>query len=204
MERMHDKVTIVLLAGGRATRLPGKLALPIGEEPMLLRVYRQLTHSGYPCILSVREELSASALGGLTAPFVLDEYADAGPLGGLASAAKRVFTPLLFAAAADLPNLNDHAVEALMRRYEDERESASTAAEAVVPRHSNGDVEPLAALYDTKALLTSAERALRSDRRKVTEALAGLRVIYYDIPQVEESRYLNVNTAEDFQNMKIS
>jgi len=201
---MHDEVTIVLLAGGRATRLPGKLALPIGDEPMLLRVHRQLTHSGHPCIVSVREELSASALVGLNAPFVLDEYIDAGPLGGLASAAKRVLTPLLFAAAADLPNLDAHALEVLLRRYEGEMAGASTAPQAIVPRHSNGDVEPLAALYDTQALRASAERALRSGRRKVTEALVGLRVIYYDIPQVEESRYLNVNTAEDFQNMKIS
>lgn len=171
---------------------------------MLLRVFRQLTRSGHPCILSVREELPASVSSALSAPFVFDEYVDAGPLGGLASAAKRVLTPLLFAAAADLPNLDESALEALLRRYEFESERASIAPEAIVPRHSNGDVEPLAALYDTKALRASAERALRGGRRKVTEALAGLHVAYYDIPAVEESRYVNVNTAEDFQNMKIS
>lgn len=199
---MQHDVTIVLLAGGRATRLPGKLSLPIGDESMLLRVFRQLTRSGYPCVLSVREPLTQDVVGGLSAPFILDKYPDAGPLGGLASAAAVVSTSLLFAAAADLPNLDERALEALLQCYRIEITRDAIAPEAIVPRHRNGDVEPLAALYDTKALRTSAVRELEGGRRRVAAALLGLRVVYYDIPQIEESRYLNINTPEDFQNMK--
>lgn len=200
---MQHDITIVLLAGGRATRLPGKLSLRIGGEPMLRRVFRALTSSGLPCIISARAPLPADLFGGLDVPTVLDEYADAGPLGGLASAAARIETPLLFAAAADLPNLDDRAIDVLRRRYERESPDGRTVPEAIVPRHKGGDVEPLAALYETKPFLASAVAAVRSGRYRVSEALAGLRISYYDIPALEESRYLNVNTAQDFQSISI-
>ena len=34
---------VCILAGGEATRLPGKLALDVGELPMLVRVYRNVS-----------------------------------------------------------------------------------------------------------------------------------------------------------------
>src|ERR1700737_478967 len=110
-------VTIVLLAGGKATRLPGKLSRAIGDEPMIVRVYRRLTSSGRPCIVSVREPLPAALAQHIPAPTVEDRHGDVGPLGALASAAVQVRTPLLFAAAADLPNLDAGVVDALEECY---------------------------------------------------------------------------------------
>jgi molybdenum cofactor guanylyltransferase len=199
-----DGLTIVLLAGGRATRLPGKLALEIGNEPMLLRVYRQMRVSGYPCVLSVREQLSSDLQVRIDAPIVYDVYEDAGPLGGLASAAAHVQTPLLFAAAADLPNLDLRALDVLLQVREREKQRNGQLPEAIVPRHADGNIEPLAALYDTNALLTSARQSLLAGRKRVSEALANLRVLHYDIPQAEEARYLNVNTMQDFERITAS
>ena len=34
---------VVILAGGEATRLPGKLALDVGDVPLLVRVYRNVS-----------------------------------------------------------------------------------------------------------------------------------------------------------------
>lgn len=161
---------------------------------MLERAVRQLSRSGYPLVLSVRHPLPD--MSGVTQ--LADRYEDAGPLGGLATAAAVVTTPLLFAAAADLPNLDEQAIEALARCYQRAVREGTTSPEAVVPRHADGSIEPLAALYDTKALRASAERALRQRRLRVSDTLAGLLVVYHDIAAVEESRYHNVNTAEDF------
>lgn len=197
---MRLDLTIVLLAGGRATRLPGKLGLRIGSESMLERAVRQLSRSGYPLVLSVRHPLPD--MPGVSQ--VADRYEDAGPLGGLASAAAGVTTPFLFAAAADLPNLDEQAVEALVRRYQTAVREGTTPPEAVVPRHPDGSIEPLAALYDTKALRASSERTLRERRLRVSDTLAGLRVVYHDLAAVEESRYHNVNTAEDFARIEHS
>jgi molybdopterin-guanine dinucleotide biosynthesis protein A len=190
-------VTIVLLAGGKATRLPGKLTRAIGDEPMIVRVYRQLTRTGRTCIVSVREPLPAAIAQLIPAPIVEDAYGDAGPLGGLASAAIHVRTPLLFAAAADLPNVDAGVVDALEERYQLETRHSEAAPDVILPRHANGDVEPLAALYNTATLRTSAARTLAQGRKKVTQALEGLRVTYYDVTAREEMKFVNVNTADD-------
>jgi molybdopterin-guanine dinucleotide biosynthesis protein A len=74
---------------------------------------------------------------------------------------------------------------------------AAQISDVVLPRHSDGQLEPLAALYDTQALLEHATTALGSGNRKVTAALSNLRVRYYDIPTELESMFHNVNTAAD-------
>ncbi|HEV2878953.1 MAG TPA: molybdenum cofactor guanylyltransferase [Candidatus Eremiobacteraceae bacterium] len=193
----ENAVTIVLLAGGRATRLPGKLTRTIGDEPMIVRVYRKLTGAGRPCVVSVREPLPAAIAERISAPMVQDAYGDAGPLGGLASAAAQVRTPLLFAAAGDLPNVDALIVDALEERYRQETQRSGVAPDVILPRHPNGDVEPLAALYDTTALRASAVRSLAIGQKKVTQALEGLRVIHYDIAAAEAIKFINVNTLQD-------
>ena len=193
-------VTIVLLAGGRATRLPGKLARAVGDEPMLVRVFRRLTSGGRPCIVSVRESLPPELAALISAPVVADAYGDVGPLGALASAAAHVRTPLLFAAAGDLVNINAGIIDALEQRFHEEAAKSQTSPQAVLPRHANGDVEPLAALYDTAALLASAVKTLAQGRKKVTQALEGLRVVHYAIG-ADEATFLNINTPEDAAGM---
>jgi molybdopterin-guanine dinucleotide biosynthesis protein A len=197
--RTRPDVTIAVLAGGLATRLPGKLSLRIGDESMLERVIRRLARSRYPMVLSVRAALPMIA----AERQIADAFADKGPLGGLASVAAHISTPLLFAAAADLPNIDERAVEACVRRYE-----ASVAdgadPEAVVPRHADGRIEPLAALYATRALHAAADEALAHDRLRVSAVLDRLRTVYFDVTPVEESSYHNVNTAADFERIRSS
>jgi molybdenum cofactor guanylyltransferase len=202
--KAEPRVTIVLLAGGRASRLPGKLSLPVGGESMLVRVFGQLTSTGLPCLISVREPLPAALAGKMPAPTVTDQYEDAGPLGGLASAAAQVRTRLLFAAAGDIANIDAGAVSALEGLHARAATAAGGAPDVVLPRHADGQVEPLAALYDTQALLRSAVRTLESGHKRVTLALEGLRVLYYDIPATEEHKYLNINTAANLASIRVS
>jgi molybdopterin-guanine dinucleotide biosynthesis protein A len=197
-------ITIVLLAGGRAARLPGKLSLPVGGEAMLVRVFRRLSRTGLPCVISVREPLPEAIAREMPVATIIDQYDDAGPLGGLASAAAHVSTPLLFAAAGDLPNIDAGAIAVLERALNDRAPAADRTIEAVVPRHSDGRLEPLAALYGTAALLRSAQRALESGHRRVSKALEGLRVLYYDIPAAHEHAYLNINTPADLAGIPVS
>jgi len=199
--RPEHAVTIVLLAGGRATRLPGKLARTIGDEPLVVRVFRELTRTGRPCLISLREPLPAYVARHLTAATVADTFDDAGPLGGLASAAAQIQTPLLFAAAGDMANIDACIVDALERRYHDEA-SHGDPPDVVIPRHENGDLEPLAALYDTARLRESATRMLALGRKKVAGVLEGLHVVYHDIGPGEASTFLNVNTADDLAGIR--
>ena len=201
MTREHA-VTIVLLAGGRATRLPGKLFRPVGDEALVVRVFRQLTRSGRPCIVSVREPLPQELARHLPAPSVIDTYDDAGPLGGLASAAKQVQTPLLFAAAGDLANIGPEVIDALERRYREEA-ARGCAPDAVLPRHENGDLEPLAALYDSAWLRLTSARLLALGQKKVTGMLEGSRVAYLQIKAADAATFHNVNSADDLAGIRI-
>jgi molybdenum cofactor guanylyltransferase len=192
-----ERITIVLLAGGLATRLPGKLTLPVRGEPMLVRVYRRLTSHGRTCIVSSRAPLDAALVSSIAAPVVVDDYEDAGPLGGLVSAATRVRTPLFFAAAGDLPNIDAAFVDELEREY-DRLITVGDAPEAVVPVWPDGKREPLAALYDAVAFARAGRRALEGGRRRVTAALDDMRVALYAVRPEDEARLANVNTPDDY------
>jgi molybdopterin-guanine dinucleotide biosynthesis protein A len=195
--REAGRITIVLLAGGLATRLPGKLTLPVGGEPMLVRVYRRLTSRDRPCIVSSRAPLEAALASSIAAPVVVDDFEDAGPLGGLVSAAARVQTPLFFAAAGDLPNIDARFVDELEREF-DRLAASGNAPEAVVPAWPDGMLEPLAALYDAAAFARAGRRALDAGRRRVTAVLDDMRVVRYAIGPEDEARLANVNTPDDY------
>ena len=192
--------TVVLLAGGLATRLPGKLMLDIRGESMLLRAYRRLTSSGWPCVVSVRPAVAAQIqtvfAGTGTIELALDELEDGGPLEGLRSALCRVRTPLAFAAAADIPNLSVAFAEQLVAAYEavPDRKPA-----AVLPTWPDEKVEPLAALYDAAVVAKGAEAALRAGRRKVTAALDGLDVLAYPVTPDDSAVLQNINTPADYE-----
>jgi molybdopterin-guanine dinucleotide biosynthesis protein A len=113
-----------------------------------------------------------------------------------------VTTPLVFAAAGDLANIEASVIDELFAHYEAEC-ARGVPPEAVVPRHKNGQLEPLAALYDTKALHANAVRMLESGRKKVTDALQGLRVAYYEISPDHAALYHNVNTFADIRGVMV-
>ncbi len=190
----ESRVTIALLAGGPATRLPGKLALDVEGEPMLARAHRRLTAKGWPCVIGLRKPVTDHAVpAGCTV--AIDEMPGSGPLGALCTVARKIRTPLFFAAAGDLPNLSTAFVEKLLAAYDavGDRKPA-----AVLPTWPDGKVEPLAALYDTKAFLRGAEAALAAGRRKVTAALDGADVLAYKVQADDEPTLLNINTPEDY------
>lgn len=192
------RITLVVLAGGLATRLPGKLALPVAGEPLLERVVRRLRAPGMRCVLSVRDAAGEDMALRMGCDAARDEFEGAGPLAGLAAAARLVRTPLLFAAAGDMAGLERAFVERLARRFD------AAETDALVPRWPDGKVEPLAALYATVAIARGARAALAAGRRKVTAALQGLRVAYEPLTDADIDMLANVNTAGDYDALSAS
>jgi len=168
---------------------------------MLARVYRRLTSTGRPCIVSSREPLDAALGKSIGAPVVVDEYEGVGPLGGLASAAPRVATPLTFVSAGDMPDIDAEFIDALESEF-DRHARAGTRPDAVIPHWGEDKFEPLAALYDTRALALAARSALDRGVRKVMDAFAALRVARYEIRREDEAKLRNVNTAADYERLR--
>lgn len=192
------RTTIVLLAGGSATRLPGKLSLPIEGEPMLARVYRRLVDGRRPCVVSARAPLDRSLAAKIDAPVIFDDRGDAGPLGAIVTVASTLTTPLFFVAAGDLPELDAPFIDDLEATY-DRSVRVGEPPEAIVPAWPNGDIEPLAALYDTAAAARAGVVALSSGRRRVSAMLDGMRVLRFDVREQDEARLANVNTRPDYE-----
>jgi len=182
------EISVVILAGGAATRFPGKLEREIAGTPMLLRVYERLRGT-WPVYVAGNGGFSEELDARLDCPKLVDRWPGRGPLAALVSACGAIEAPRVFAIAADLPNVDAALV--------DELESARAGDdEAVVPKHGERGIEPLAALYDRAAVLERGFTLLENGRAAMHDLLAALRVRY--VP-VASARFVNVNTPADLE-----
>jgi molybdopterin-guanine dinucleotide biosynthesis protein A len=181
----RHNLAIVILAGGRATRFPGKLEATIGGEPLLARVYHHVREIA-PTMIAGRDTFSDALDALLDCPIVVDRWPDRGPLGGLLSAAYEISASRIFALAGDAPLVTADVVRTLLAAWRD-------GDEAAVPEH-DGRLQPLAALYDREALVREAWEVLQSDDRSMHALLARLRVHRV---ACDGGVFANINTSAD-------
>ncbi len=179
---------IVLLAGGRATRFPGKLERPVGGVPMVARVFRTLRSTNWPVYVAANGSLSPEVAALLDGPMLAEDEPGSGPLGAMLSACSAIRAALLFAVAADQPRLE----AGVLRRI---AEAWQPGDEAVVPEHE-GRIEPLAALYARTALLGEGSRLLRAGEGAMHRLIERVAVRFVPMPA---HYFHNVNTAADLR-----
>jgi molybdopterin-guanine dinucleotide biosynthesis protein A len=187
--------TVVILAGGEATRLPGKLFLETGDVPLLVRVYRNVS-PGRPAVLSCKGTLPGEVDALIDAPAVVDRWPLRGPLSGLLSTMSEVATPWVFAVAGDAPFVDAAFIDGLERRIE-------PGDEAVVPRHARdgrAQIEPLAAFYAREAFLREGLPVLLGGNGALRAVIDRLRTRYVDV--LDERVFANVNTAADYADVR--
>ncbi len=187
MRSADERTGVVILAGGMATRLPGKLQIDAGGVPLLVRVYRNVRQVG-PVYVSAAGGFPAGIDRELECPIVVDRWPRRGPLAGLYSTLVHVREPRVFVVAGDAPFVDGAVAEELAAAWE-------AGIQAVVPVNREGRLEPLCALYDRAALLEAAGAILESGSGGVAcavERLSAKRV------RLSNERVLaNVNTAAD-------
>jgi molybdenum cofactor guanylyltransferase len=182
---VNEAIAIAILAGGRATRFPGKLERTIDGRPMLAGVYEGAVATGWPVYLIGSPPL-LPAIEGLDARTIADSAPGTGPLQALAAACAAIQEPRVLALAGDEPYVDAALMHDLERCW-------VAGDEAVVPRHDGG-IEPLAALYDRRAVLRESSAAGGAGA-SMHALIRRLRVRYVPTPQ----RYFaNVNTPDDF------
>jgi len=185
------RASVVLLAGGEATRLPGKLGLASAGVPLVVRVYRNIA-SDREIVLSRGADFDRELLAQLPIASIVDRYERRGPLGGLLSAMATLTTPRVFAIAADMPNVD----AALLDRIE---AAWQPGDEAVVPGYDlDGErhIEPLAALYDRLAFIREGTRVLEDGRGSVRRVVERLKTRLHG--GEERSLFTNLNTPADY------
>jgi molybdopterin-guanine dinucleotide biosynthesis protein A len=184
-------LAVIVLAGGEATRLPGKLSLDAGEMPMLARVYRNVS-GGRATTVSGKAPLSYELARFIDAPVVIDRWPMRGPLSGLISTMSELRTPWVFAVAGDAPFVDAAFVDRLEAQLQ-------PGDEALVPyRTIDGKrrIEPLAAIYAREAFIREGLPVLLSGDGALRSVIDRLRARYVEID--DERVFTNVNTPADY------
>jgi molybdenum cofactor guanylyltransferase len=172
---------VLLLAGGEATRFPGKLEREVDGKPMIARVLERLSGK-WPVYVAANPGFACE----IDAPLLIDRWPGGGPLLALVGAAPQIPAERIFAVAADQPLLERAVLEQLADAWQ-------PGDEAVVPRHDGG-IEPLAALYDRRALLREGERLRLAGRAAMRDLIASLATRFVAI---ERAYFHNVNEPSD-------
>ena len=188
---------VLILAGGEATRLPGKLALDAGAEPLLARVYRNVS-ADRETWLSLKAALPPDLAALVPAPAVVDRWSMRGPLAGMLSAMPRMRSRWIFAVAGDAPLVDASLIEALCAA----RQAGDEAVVPVREREGRLQPEPLAALYDRLAFVREGFPVLRSGRGALKLVLERLRTRTFRAPDsnlfTNVNAFTNINTPADY------
>ncbi len=185
---------VVILAGGGASRLPGKLELDAGGVPLVVRVFKNVRAVG-PVYVSAAGTFPEQIDRALECPIVVDRWPRRGPLAALYHTLAYVREPRVFVVAADAPLVDARVAAELASAWE-------PGTQAVVPVNAERRLEPLCALYDRAALLDAARAVL--ERRSGGVAAAVERLPAAKRVRLSNERvFANVNTATDRRYLKV-
>lgn len=190
-------VAAYVLAGGASTRMGAdKALLELGGVPMALRTARLVA----PLVASVTVVGPPERFAPLGLEAIPDREPGLGPLGGIATALAHTRTEWNLVLACDLPYLTAAWLAHLIAR------AREGCADALLPHSETAGrllPEPLCAIYHRRCLAT-IDAALARGIRKVTDGLAGLRLVA--IPPAEWKAFdssgrlfKNINAPEDFR-----
>jgi molybdenum cofactor guanylyltransferase len=194
--RANPQVGAFVLAGGKSSRMGvDKALLEIDGVSLIARAASLLQSvTGEPKIVA-----SPSVYGSLGFPLVADDWPGCGPLGGIATVLRASDSAWNLIIACDLPYLTKPWLDFLIEL------ALKSKADAVVPRSERG-AEPLCAMYHKNAE-QGIRAAVEGGVRKVTDALASLRVEYVEPREwkafaSEGLLFKNVNSPADYEEAK--
>lgn len=188
-------VTGVILAGGQSSRMgSNKALLPFQGGRFIEAIHRQFSEL-FPEILLVTN--NPEQYDFLPCRKVADIYPGLGALAGLQAGLYHAAHPHIFAAACDMPWLNN----ALIRRLA----ALRYAVDVVIPQGEKG-LEPLHALYG-KGCLGPMEESLSNNRRRIVSFFPQVRVQHFSQEQIAAidpafDSFRNVNTPTDYYRLR--
>jgi len=187
------KVTGVIQAGGRSTRMGGraKALLELGGRRIIERVLAALAPAVDDVLLVTNTpELYAF----LELPMVADVYPDHGSLGGIYSGLQAAPGQAALTVACDMPFLHPDVVKLVAAR--------AGEGDVVIPR-VGPQLETMHAAYGKACLPHIAER-LVAGQLKIVDFFARVRVVEIaeaDVARFRDPRvaFMNVNTPDELE-----
>lgn len=188
LECINSNRAAWVLVGGRSSRMGSDKARALsGGRAMALRV---ADNAGAVCA-TVSLVGDPALYGGLGLPVIADRFPGQGPLAGIEAALGCTVFEYNLIVACDMPDLRETLLEELF----------AAQADCVLPRHDDGKLEPLCAVYRQRCH-PIIQKALETGVRKVTDALRiledhGLAIRYIRVSH--PSAFANLNTPEDWR-----
>jgi len=191
--RRQMKVTGVIQAGGRSTRMGGrpKALIELGGSRIIERVLAALT-AVVDDVLLVTNTPELYAF--LKLPMVADVYPDRGSLGGIYSGLKAASGETAFTVACDMPFLHADVVRLVVAR--------AGQGDVVIPRVGH-QLETMHAAY-AKACLPHIDERLLAGQLKIVEFFERVSVVEIaeaDVARFRDPRvaFMNVNTPDELE-----
>jgi len=193
----------VILAGGKGTRVQGcEKALFIYQGVTFLEHQIQILSSvADEIMISCRDEKQKECISDMVhLPCTVDRVEGTGPIGGIYASFLEIQSDICFLVAGDMPLLHREVISLLFQELEH-----NPACAGVVPCWSNGDLEPLHAVYRKEDVLSYL--TMHKDTRKMHTLLSHLPMRYISVESLyvydSEFRFLvNVNTHEELYKLE--
>lgn len=177
--------TGIILAGGQSLRMGTDKAFVVYQsKPLIQHALDLFTPLCNEVIISG----NSPKLAEFKVPVVADQFSQSGPLSGVYSACKAAKNDVCIIVPCDVPHVSQQLFTTLYNHLEN--------YDAVVPRLSNGYVEPLIACFKTN-IHTKIASFLESKQYKAQDFLNTISVKYIDI--ADEQQFRNINSGSDIQ-----
>ena len=186
---VRDRVTGVILAGGKATRMGGtdKGLVPIAGKPMIAWVIDALQPQVSAVLINANRNRGRYAEFGC--PVIDDGDSDfRGPLAGMVSAMRAARTPYIAVVPCDSPLIGGGVVERLYA-------AAASSGAPIAAAHDGERLQPVFALLSCD-LLDDLAGYLDDGERKIDRWYDRHRYVSVDFSDVAES-FANINAPDD-------
>lgn len=195
---------VIVLAGGRSSRLKiNKVFLKVRVEPLVSEIVRVASDVSESIVVAIGsqddEERFAEVLPGRV-KIAKDTVEEKAALHGVLTGLNAVDTDYAAVLASDLPFVNSDVIRILY--YE------AKGFDLAIPRWSNGNIEPLYAVYRVSTSKEAFSDAVERGEVRIGDAIKRLRRINYVpverfLPVDGSLRcFMNVNTAADLERVK--
>lgn len=180
------KVAGVILAGGRSSRMGHpKPFIEISGRRMIDIILEKLKCLFDEILIVADKEKDFSSYG---CRAVTDKIKGCGPLGGIYTGLKEMFSEAGFFVACDMPYLDTALISEIITEVDFDNE-------CVIPKHSKG-IEPLHAVY-SRGILPKIKLLLDDRKLSLRELLADCSCKYIDVEASRARSFININTEED-------
>lgn len=192
-----------ILAGGKSSRMKtDKAFLETGGETFLTHAVQMVSSVCEKRVKVVLNQTQSHIIEKLpeNIPYIFDVYANRGALGGIHAALQNCETKYAFILAVDLPLVTGEVVTKLV-----EIGRSSNKFLAVVPRQTDGKIQPLCAVYHARYCLRTLEQLMdKNDSASVRNFLDLISTRYVGQNKLSEDDniFFNINSPADFQAIK--